>query len=47
VWMLAVGPGVSRGTTIDRPTPITAAAATGLRWLGLAASPGATPTCLS
>ena len=37
VWMLAVGPGVAAGATIDRPVPITAAAATGLRWLGLRA----------
>jgi hypothetical protein len=41
VWMLALGPGVKPGQTIDRPTPITAAAATSLRFLGLAASPGA------
>ena len=47
VWMLALGPGLSRGTTIDRPTPITAAAATGLHWLGLPASPGAAPPYLS
>jgi hypothetical protein len=41
VWMLALGPGVEEGQTIDRPIPITAAAATGLRHLGLDASPGA------
>ncbi len=41
VWMLAVGPGVKRGHSIDRPVPITAAAATGLRYLGLEPSPGA------
>jgi len=46
VWMLAVGPGVAPGATIDRPAPITAAAATGLRWLGLRASQGAAPPCL-
>jgi hypothetical protein len=46
VWMLAVGPGVARGATIERPTPITAAAATGLHWLGIDASPGAAPPCL-
>ncbi len=46
VWMLAVGPGVAAGATIDRPVPITAAAATGLRWLGLRASKGAAPPCL-
>ena len=42
-WMLAIGPGVKPGRTIDRPVPITAAAATGLRYLGLEASPGAAP----
>ncbi len=35
VWMLALGPGVRPGQTIDRPVPITAAATTGLRYLGL------------
>jgi hypothetical protein len=35
VWMLAVGPGVAAGRTIDRPTPITAAASIGLEGLGL------------
>ncbi|MHC4982454.1 MAG: twin-arginine translocation signal domain-containing protein [Planctomycetota bacterium] len=40
VWMLAVGPGVKAGRKIDRPTPITAAAATGLENLGLDASEG-------
>ena len=40
-WMLAVGPGVAAGRTIERPTPITAAAATGLEYLGLRASAGA------
>ncbi len=41
VWMLAVGPGVRPGRTIDRPVPITSAAATGLESLGLSASAGA------
>ena len=45
-WMLAIGPGVKPGQVIDRPMPITAAAATGLRYLGLEASPGAAPTVL-
>lgn len=40
-WMLAIGPGVKAGQWIDRPMPITAAAATGLRYLGLEASAGA------
>lgn len=44
VWMLAIGPGVPAGQTIDRPAPITAAAATGLEGLGLWASPGAAPS---
>ena len=34
VWMLAVGPGMQPGRTIDRPTPITAAAGIGLDFLG-------------
>jgi hypothetical protein len=41
VWMLALGPGVRPGRKTDRPVPITAAAATGLEYLGLKASPGA------
>ena len=40
VWMLALGPGVS-GPADRPPVPITAAAATGLRCLGLEASLGA------
>jgi hypothetical protein len=47
VWMLAVGPGVAAGAKSERPVSITAAAATGLDWLGLRASPGAAPPCLS
>ena len=43
IWMLALGPGIKPGQTIDRPVPITAAAATGLRYLGLCASFGAAP----
>jgi hypothetical protein len=41
VWMLALGPAATLGRTIDRPTPITAAAATGLHFLGLPVSEGA------
>lgn len=47
VWMLALGAGVARGRTIDRPIPITTTAATGLEFLGLAASRGATESVLS
>jgi hypothetical protein len=43
VWMLALGPAVTPGRMIDRPTPITAAAATGLQFLGLPASEGEAP----
>ena len=46
VWMLAVGPGVPAGKTIDRPVPITAAAATGLGYLGMKPCPGAAPAAL-
>jgi hypothetical protein len=46
VWMLAIGPSVAAEAKIDRPVPITAAAATGLHWLGLRASRGAAPPCL-
>jgi hypothetical protein len=35
VWMLALGPGIRPGQTIDRPVPITAAATTAQRYLGL------------
>jgi len=45
-WMLAIGPGIKPGQRIDRPVPITAAAATGLRYLGLEASQGAAPPVL-
>ena len=41
VWMLALGPRVAGGRRIERPVPITAAAATGLQYLGLPASKGA------
>jgi hypothetical protein len=46
VWMAALGPGVRRGVRSDRAAPITAAAASGLEWLGLRASPGAAPSAL-
>ncbi|MBN2476997.1 MAG: twin-arginine translocation signal domain-containing protein [Pirellulales bacterium] len=46
VWMLALGPGIAAGRTIDRPVPITAAAATGLDYLDLPTSPGAAPSVL-
>jgi hypothetical protein len=41
VWMVALGPGVKAGYRIEKPVPITAAAATGLEYLGLEASAGA------
>ena len=41
VWMLALGPGVKAGRQTDEPVPITAAAATGLEFLGLEVSAGA------
>ncbi|MHC4546637.1 MAG: hypothetical protein ACYSYL_19335 [Planctomycetota bacterium] len=41
VWMMALGPGVKAGRRIEKPVPITAAAATGLEYLGLDASAGA------
>jgi len=44
VWMLALGLGVTPGRKIDRPTPITAAAAAGLQFLGLRASAGVAPS---
>lgn len=47
VWMLAIGPGVKAGRKIDRPTPITATAATGLEYLGLDASKGSARSVLS
>ena len=46
VWMLAAGPGVPAGRKTDRPTPLTAAAATGLAFLRLPASPGAAAPAL-
>jgi len=46
VWMLALGPGIRTGRKVDDPVPITAAAATGLEYLGLEASPGAAPSVL-
>jgi len=47
VWMLGLGPGVGAGRTIECPVPITAAAATGLEYLGLAASDGAAASVLA
>ncbi|GMU21363.1 MAG: hypothetical protein AMXMBFR13_14560 [Phycisphaerae bacterium] len=44
VWMLAVGAGVKPAVTIDRPVSTRCAAATGLAYLGLQASPGAAPS---
>jgi hypothetical protein len=46
VWMLALGPGVRAGRRIEKPVPITAAAATGLEYLGLPASKGAARSAL-
>jgi len=47
VWMLALGPGVASGRQLDQPIPITAAAATGLEYLSLNASPDAAPSVLA
>lgn len=47
VWMLAIGPGVQAARSIDRPTPITATAATALEYLGLDASKGSASSVLS
>jgi hypothetical protein len=41
IWMIALGPGVKAGYKIEKPVPITAAAATGLEYMGLEASAGA------
>jgi hypothetical protein len=46
VWMLALGPGVRAGRRVAKPVPITAAAATGLEYLGLPASKGAARSVL-
>jgi hypothetical protein len=46
VWMLALGPGVARGRTIEHPAPITTVAATGLEFLGLRASAGSSASVL-
>ncbi|MBI5477617.1 MAG: hypothetical protein HY906_02105 [Deltaproteobacteria bacterium] len=46
VWLLALGPGLAAGRTLTAAHPITSTAATGLEWLGLAASPGAAPSLL-
>jgi arylsulfatase A-like enzyme len=47
VWMLMVGPNAHAGKTIERPVPITSAAATGLAHLGLTASEGAARSVLN
>jgi hypothetical protein len=41
IWMLALGPGVPAGRIVSKAVPITAAAATGLKFLGMNASKGA------
>jgi len=46
VWMLALGPGVPAGQTIERATPITAVAATALTYLGLPVPEGLAETAL-
>ena len=46
VWMLALGPGIAPGRRIDRPTPITAAAATAAEYLDLPVSQGAARSVL-
>jgi len=46
VWMLAAGPGVQPGQKIDRPVPITAAAATALEYPGLSPTRGAARSAL-
>ncbi|MBN1975650.1 MAG: hypothetical protein JW787_18595 [Sedimentisphaerales bacterium] len=47
VWMLALGAGVKSGLQIDKPVPITTAAATGLEYLGLNKSSGAEKSVLN
>ncbi len=47
VWMLVLGPGVVAGRTIRTSVPITAAAATGLEYLGLDPSKGAADSVLA
>lgn len=47
VWMIALGPGVKAGCRIEKAVPITAAAATGLEYLGLEASTGAESSVLN
>jgi hypothetical protein len=47
VWMIALGPGTKAARRIERPVPITAAAATGLEFLGLEASAGAQSSVLN
>ncbi len=47
VWMLMLGPGVAPGRRVERQVPQTAAAATALEYLSLAASPGAARSLLA
>jgi len=47
VWMVALGPSVKPGCKIEKPVPITAAATTGLEYLGLEASAGAESSVLN
>ena len=46
VWMLALGPGVKAGRTVERPAPITAVAATALEYLDLPTTPGSAGSVL-
>jgi len=46
VWMLAMGPGIEGGRKIEKPVPITAAASTGLEFMGLDPSRGAAESVL-
>ena len=46
VWMLAIGPGIKPGLKIPDAIPTTVAAASGLEYLGLQASPGAATSVL-
>lgn len=46
VWMLAIGPEIAAGRTVTDAIPTASAAATGLSFLGLQASPGAAESVL-
>jgi hypothetical protein len=46
IWMLAIGPGVSAGKTIERVVPITSTSATVLTYLGLPVVEGAAEPAL-